>query len=320
LISIPGAILCTGNLVQDTVVYPCDQIPTLGTQWVERIEQHLGGNGASSSYTIAKLGGKVRLMGWVGDDAFGRQLRDLLESVRVDLSFLSTASREGTSASVALVRTDGSRGFLNYPGASREAFENFAEFTSQHVAGCSHYHLANPFSLAKFRGKAAMALQSARNQGLTTSMDLAWDSLGDWMRIVEPCLPLTDLLFANEDEIRMLTGHVEPDKAAAAFRDCGASNIVVKLGPRGSRTILAKGTTIVTPAFQVKAIDTTGAGDCFVGAYLAGLQHGYVVDAAARLANAVGALSASRIGAVPGLRSLPDTLAWISDSERATSR
>lgn len=307
--TITGTVLVSGNLVQDTVVYPADVIPALGTQWVDRIERHMGGNGANTSYAIGILGGRARIAGWIGADAFGEQLRAKLASVGVDTSRIRIAAAEGTSSSVALTRTDGTRGFLNYPGASREAFAGFDSWPPEDLAGCSHYHLGNPFSLLQLRPKAALALASARAHGLTTSLDTAWDSRNEWMQIVEPCLPLTDLLFANEDEIRMLTGHSEPEKAVASFRDAGAASVVVKLGARGSITFLASGEAFETPAIPTSAVDTTGAGDCFAGGYLAGLQRGMPARDAARLASAVGALSVSAIGAVTGLRGFDDTYA-----------
>jgi len=316
LIAIPGIILCTGNLVQDTVVYPADRIPDRGTQWVERIEQHLGGNCASSSYAIGILGGRVRAIGCIGEDSFGALIHSKLESVGCDLRFLEKAPPGvSTSASVALVRSDGSRGFLHNPGASREAFRGFSGFTPAQADGCSHYHLANPFALPGFRSLAPLALQSARNYGMTTSLDTAWDSKGEWMRVVEPCLPLIDVLFANEDEIRMLTGHADPASAVKAFRDLGATHVIVKLGPKGSLTFVnGQPEPVATSSFPVNVVDTTGAGDCFVGAFLAGLQHGLDTGESARLANAAGALNVTALGGVTGLRDFAETAAWMKKS------
>lgn len=314
MISISGVILCTGNLVQDTIVYPADRIPDRGTQWVERIEQHMGGNCANSSYAIGILGGRVRSIAWIGDDGMGTQLRAKLESVGCDTSWLHVSRNFGTSASVALVRSDGSRGFLHQPGASREAFCDFEQFTPEQVEGCSHYHLANPFALPNFRPRNALALASAKQYGLTTSLDTAWDSKGEWMQILEPCLPLTDLLFANEDEIRMLTGHADPLQAVRSFRASGATTVVVKLGAEGSLTFPdGSEDPIVTPAFRVEhVVDTTGAGDCFAGGYLAGLQRGLDAAGAARLASAAGAMNVTALGGVTGLRDYEQTVAWMA--------
>ncbi len=301
MISIPGTILCSGNLVQDTVVAPADEIRFGATQWVERLERHLGGNGANTSYAIGALGGRVRILGWIGADPAGGEIRRMLASAGVDTSSLRVG-KESTAASVALVKGDGSRAFLHHPGVSREAFAEFTGFQADQLVGCSHYHLANPYSLPHFRTGAHIALRSARDAGLTASLDTAWDSKGEWMRVLEPCLPLLDLLFANEDEILMLTGHEDPAKAVKVFRDLGARDIVVKLGSRGAAVFEAESTEpFADPALPVEAVDTTGAGDCFVGGFLAGLQRGLDARQAVKLANQAGAWSVSAYGGVTGL-------------------
>lgn len=305
MITIPDTILCSGNLVQDIVVAPSDSIVFGGTQFVERVEQHLGGNGANSSYTIGILGGRVRILGWVGADSFGSEIRRLLHSVGVDLTFLQTG-RNGTATSVALVKTDGSRAFLHLPGVSSEAFVDFQGFDQRAIVGCSHYHLANPYALSAFRRKACLALRSAKEFGMTTSLDTAWDSQGEWMQVLAPCLPLVDLLFANEDEIRMLTGFQDPIQAVAAFRAKGARDVVVKLGERGCIVFICGQDPFLSPALPIQAIDTSGAGDCFVGAFLAALQRGLDCTRAAQIANAVGGLSASAFGGVSGLKSFEE--------------
>jgi len=315
---IAGTILITGNLMQDTVVYPADRIPDSGTQWVEHIEPYLGGNGASTSYAIGVLGGRVRFKGMCGSDAAGDAIRARLRSVGVDLDALVVSGSHATAASVALVRTGGSRGFLHVPGASLVALGDFEEFTRAELAGCSHYHLANPFALRAFRPHTAKALACAKAAGLTTSMDTAWDSRGEWMQVVEPCLPHCDLLFANEDEIGMLTGHRDPAAAVRVFRTAGARHVVVKLGAAGS-LVFADGAEepLATPGFAIAARDTTGAGDSFCGGFLAGMQRGLALTEVARLANAVGALSATSFGATQGLLDYSGTLAWADGIARA---
>lgn len=316
---IPGTILVTGNLVQDTVVYPADRIPDSGTQWVEHIEPYLGGNGASTSYAIGILGGRVRFKGMCGTDAAGNAIRGRLQSVGVLLDCLTVSDAYATAASVALVRTGGSRGFLHVPGASLVALGDFDSFTPPELAGCSHYHLANPFALRAFRPHTAKALACAKQAGLTTSMDTAWDSRGEWMQLVAPCLPHCDLLFANEDEIRLLTGFSDPEKAVAAFRDAGAKHVVVKLGAAGSITFAQGEPPVATPGFAIEAKDTTGAGDSFVGGFLAGMQRGGLdLAAVGRLANAAGALSATSFGATQGLRGYEETVEWANGLSRAS--
>ena len=160
-------------------------------------------------------------------------------------------------------------------------------------------------------------MQNARGAGLTTSLDTGWDARGEWIEVIGPCLSHTDLLFVNEDEARILTGLPDLSTAARFFVDHGVSSVVIKTGPRGC-LVLDQGTEIHVPAFHIEPVDTTGAGDCFAGAFLAALHRGMNTAEAARFANAAGALSVCALGAVTGLRSFEETLQWTERASNST--
>ena len=299
-------ILVSGNVVLDMVVRPVDQVTWGITQWVESIEHHLGGNGGNTAAAIGALGGSARLLGRIGRDANGEACRARLMATGVDLADLEIEDTP-TATSIALVRSDGARTFLHLPGASLDVFAAGISFGPERIAGCGHYHLANLFALPHLRPLAADTLRAARAAGLTTSLDTAWDSRGEWMKLLEPCLPHLDVLFVNEDEARMLTGLDDPAKNAEAFR---VPLFVMKLGARGCYVATRDGAALVA-GFAVKAIDTTGAGDCFAGAFLTGLARGLHPFEAGQVANAVGALTVERMGSTTGLLSWEGTLDWM---------
>lgn len=304
----PG-ILCSGNIVCDILVRPVDKIEWGTTTWVEDLERHIGGNGANTSYAAAILGARVRLLGTVGSDSMGRELLDILSRARVDVSRVERSDTP-TATTIGLVQSGGARAFLHCPGASRDAFAEAIDLAPHVSAGFSHYHMANPFNLPSLRPYAGAVLHTARAAGLRTSLDTGWDARGEWMRVLESCLPSIDFLFANEDEGRMLTGETEPSDAAAFLHARGARTVVLKLGARGC-LIFSGEDSLHVPAFAVRAVDTTGAGDCFVGGFLAGLELGYSIPSAARLANAAGAMSIQKLGAICGLQNLKETLDWM---------
>ena len=188
------------------------------------------------------------------------------------------------------------------------------DFTPELTGGHSHYHLANLFALPNMIRHGAEVLRRAREAGMTTSLDMGWDQSGAWMAALAPCLPHTDLLFVNEEESRMLTGVKHPSGIVGSFRDHGANDIALKLGAQGCVIFSAEG-AIEAPAFPVRAVDTTGAGDCFAGAFLAALHRGQPYEQAARLANAAGAMSAENLGAVRGVRPYEETVAWVQAAE-----
>jgi len=309
----PGTLLCCGNVVHDILVRPVDEIRFDSTAWVDAIEPSIGGNGANTSYAVAKLGGAVRLVSFVGDDEFGRAITTELASVGVDVQWLRKVPGGRTATTVGLVNSSGARAFFHHPGVNLTAFHDGLNLRGDAGSGCSHFHLANPFTGVEIRRHAANLLAEARGLGWTTSMDTGWDARGEWMSVVGGCLASIDLLFVNEDEARMLTGCADPPAAARVFIDRGTRAVVVKLGSKGC-AVFESAREEYVPGFQVNAVDSTGAGDCFVGAFLVGLRRGMDLAGAARFANAAGALSVGRLGAVTGLLSIEETLAWMRES------
>jgi sugar/nucleoside kinase (ribokinase family) len=112
----------------------------------------------------------------------------------------------------------------------------------------------------------------------------------------------------------MLTGSDDPRAAVAILRDHGARDVVVKVGARGC-LVYAGDEEWVVPGYEVNAKDTTGAGDCFAGAFLASLHRGLCYREAAKIANATGALNVEKLGAAQGVRSWDETQAWMRERD-----
>lgn len=300
MVEIAGGILCCGNVVFDTLAYPAEDVGWNQTRWVESIIESIGGNGANTSYTIAKMGVTVRLLSLVGEDERGDKLIRILSDAGVDTSGVARLHGVPTPATCVLVEKGGARKFYHRPGASREIEPDSLSFMHD---GHSHFHLANPFSMPKLRVRCGDVMRRAKDAGLTTSIDTGWDSLGRWMEDLGPALPYTDLFFANDGETEMLGG-------VAALKEHGARDIVIKTGAEGC---VVNGERIA--GFAVNATDTTGAGDCFAGAFLAGLRLGLPPVECAHLANAVGAMNVQHLGAIAGVQSYDETLAWIESQQ-----
>lgn len=303
--------MCCGNAVLDILVRPVNEPGWGKSTWVETIEQQLGGNGANTSYTLSLLGVPSRLLSVTGTDAFGDRVLEILQSSGVDTSRIERL-HEPSPTTVVLVHSDGRRALLHRPGASRHAFHAPVELDPEVVRGCTRFHLANVFALPKLQPHAAGLLRQARDFGLSTSIDTGWDAQGRWMGILADCLPHTDLLFVNEDEAKELTSSADPKCAASILQNHGARDVVVKMGAAGSW--VAGSDTFHVPAYSVPVVDTTGAGDCFAGGFLAALQRGFSYERAARFATAVAGLSVQALGGITGLRTFEQTLAWMDDA------
>lgn len=307
----PG-VLCSGSIIYDTLVQPFDDSAWGTTRWVQSLEYHVGGNGANTARALAILGTPVRLLGTVGNDVQGSFVLGELKESGVDTSAIAKVELP-TAATVVLVNRSGNRQFLHRLGASVAAFREPLEFTPDLCAGRSHYHLASLFLLPNLRAGGSEILRRARVAGLTTSLDTNWDAEGEWMRALEGCLPHLDILFMNEDEAFMVTGSKDPATGAEVVLRKGARTAVMKLSGRGC-AIYTEGREILCPAFEVKVVDTTGAGDCFVAGFLTARQRGASWAEAGRLGNAVAALSVGKLGAVTGVLPLKETETWMESA------
>jgi sugar/nucleoside kinase (ribokinase family) len=301
------AVDVVGNLVLDLLAWPVESIRWDGTVWVEKFTRSLGGNGANTSYTLAKMGCTVKLHGAVGADAEGGELVRLLEEAGVDTTAIERLTQP-TPTTMGLVKRGGARAFVHRPGASREALrEPVGSFEGRHL------HVANPFGVIALRKLAVENLARAKQQGLSTSLDCGWDSKGEWGAVVLPCLPHVDVLFLNAEEGRLITGTNGEKNVLAALHGAGARMVLLKQGARGV-LVSGDGYRARVPGFPVEAVDSTGAGDVFAGAFLAAWLRGMAASEAARFANAAAAMSVMELGSVAGVRDFTRTLAWMREA------
>jgi sugar/nucleoside kinase (ribokinase family) len=134
------------------------------------------------------------------------------------------------------------------------------------------------------------------------------------MDLLGPCLPHVDCFVPSLTEAQALTGLDAPQDVARALLDRGVGTVGLKMGADGCLVVTAAGESLRAPAFEVDVIDATGAGDAFAAGFIAGVWRGWPLERAARLANAMGALCVTGLGAAGGVRSLPETLAFMESA------
>ena len=165
--------------------------------------------------------------------------------------------------------------------------------------------------MPKFDGEPmARVLKQAREWGIITSLDTAWDSKGNWLSVLEPCLKHLDIFMPSIEEARMITGKKEPSEIADFLLSYGVGTVALKMGDQGSY-IQTRDWKMFAPIYGVEAIDATGAGDAFAAGFLASVSGGRDHREAAKLANAVGACCTTAVGATAGVKNMQETLEFM---------
>jgi len=303
----PPDVLCAGIIVADAIASPVDQLPETGSlALVESVQLHTGGCALSTASALVKLGAPTALCGCVGDDLFGGVLVREAQARGLDTSAVEV-SRELSSASVVLDSSDGERTFLHNPGAS-------AALTAEHVeralesSGAGWLHIGGALVLPALDGEPmARLLQGVRKRGLCTSLDPVHDATGGWDRL-HACLPHLTAICPNLTEARGISGQESPADCARWLRDRGVETVAIKMGRDGAYATDSQTGAHLAP-FGVGAVDETGAGDAFAAGLIYGLLRKWPLQEAVRLANAVGALSTTGIGASAALPNLEEALA-----------
>jgi sugar/nucleoside kinase (ribokinase family) len=300
-------VVCLGILVADAIARPVDDVPPRGAlELVDEISLHGGGCALNTASALVRLGLEVAVVGKVGTDPFGDFILQLLDERGVDRPGVLQDSAVSTSATVVLVDSAGERTFLHLPGANghltREELDEDALFSGRAL------HIAGALVMPELDGiPTAGVLEEAKARGLTTSLDTVWDATGRWERLL-PSLPHLDLFVPSLAEGSAISRETEPESVAAWLRERGVGTVALKLGAGGCFVASEEFEGFVA-APTVEAIDGTGAGDAFAAGLLYGHLAGWPLERAAALANASGALAATAVGAVEGVRGLEETLA-----------
>lgn len=311
-------VTCIGLLVADVVGKPIDALPDKGKlSRVERMELHTGGCAANTGISLAKLGVKTAVIGKVGTDGFGDFIVHRLAANRIEIDGVARDSEAATSATMVLVHSDGERSFLHYYGANATLQHSDVDMGLVHRSKV--VHIAGAFLMSALDGEpSASVLREARQAGVITSFDTAWDVTGQWLGKIGCCLEYVDYFMPSFEEARMLAGgRDDPSEIARVLLDEGVKVVALKMGERGAYIRSADGQEISVPAMRVEAVDALGAGDAFVAGFLTGVVHGWDLERCARFANAVGACCVTALGATTGVRGFGETLTFLEDERRA---
>jgi ribokinase len=297
----PKPIVVVGSINLDLVV-GADRLPQPGeTITGNSFATFHGGKGANQAVAAAKLGYPVAMVGNVGRDAFGSQLRNGLESAGVDTEHVRSV--EGPSG-IALITTgkQGENNIVVVPGANAlltpEMIQNASATLER--AGILLAQLEIPLETVEYLAQFA----EQHNIPLMLDPAPARELPATLVRRVSWITP-------NETEARVLlatsaensTDHSDEalGRVADRFLDRGVNNVILRLGSRGCLIAQSVLPELRVPAFPVAAVDTTAAGDAFNAGFAVALMRGSEVSSSAVFASAVAAISVTRFGAQPSM-------------------
>jgi ribokinase len=268
-----------------------------------QLEMHCGGVGANSALALARWGIDVRLAGCVGRDRFGDYVLEHLAEGGVNTRWVQRTSDAMTGFFYINITPDGERTFFGSRAANGHV-KNLPNVRSLcNEAGAAHlvgYNFLNS-------GPAHAAKQIAAEihaRGGWVSLDVGMAPAQQIPQKILQIIPTVDILFLSTDEATLLTGARDPRRAFAALEKVGAREVVLKLGKSGCLISYSGGLQHV-PSFDVKMVDSTGAGDAFVAGFLQARLRGRSPGEAAIAATAGGAAAVSFVGAgetLPGSR------------------
>ena len=301
-----------GYINLDIITQPVSHWPgPSGLVWVDNIDFKMGGVALNPAVTVAKLGGLAAgLIGYIGGDAAGQMIKAELEQLGLNTSRLIIDPSRPTGICIVAVHPDAERSFIISAGANAGLQAGNLDVSGLQPG--DFFHIGGAISMA---GRQTL-LSQVRAQEAIVSVDVSFDSSGQWWSRLAPIFSAIDIFMANAFESERLTGASDPTQAARQVSAAGPSLVVIKLGQDGAYVFSSTWEGHL-PSFEVEAVDTTGAGDAFAGALLYGLAKGWAIEQAALFANAVGALCTTAGGAAEGLRPYEETVAFIKAQKRA---
>ncbi len=304
-----------------------DMIPCgVGELGVQTFSANPGGAPANVLAIYSRLGGNTAFLGKVGHDGFGDYLIENLKKANINTDNVIISPDHNTTLAFVHLSADGDRSFSFYRKGSADVMLDIDEINKDVLGDCSVFHFGSVSMTDEPSRTATLeAVKTAKASGAVISYDpnyrpLLWDdeeTAAGWM--LEGAR-LADVVKVSDEELTLITGEVDHFKGAQKLLSLGVSLVFVTLGALGA-FYCNKNAHGLLKAYDVKTIDTTGAGDTFLGSVLWLLRGKSAQEMAALtdselqdmtdFANAAGSLATTKKGAIPAMPSLDEIKALI---------
>lgn len=297
-------ILVVGSANLDQVV-EVPRLPVLGETLLSAGSLKLvpGGKGANQAVAMARLGASVAMAGRVGNDPFGAQLLASLQANNVDTSLIVVDQQASSGVALIFLTSEGNNAIVVVAGANMRVGQD-RESRAQILAALAQAK-ALVLQLEIPLETVTTLIAAGRERGIPVVLNLAPAQPLAW-----EILKQVEVLVVNEPEASMLCGqqikHAEDAHSAALLlHKQGIATVALTMGEQGALLVIGDGSggtrSIYQPAPRVEVVDTTAAGDCFVGALTVALTEGQAPEDALRFAVYASALKVTKFGAQSGL-------------------
>jgi ribokinase len=289
-------ITVVGSFVMD-LIGTMENFPLEGQTIIGNTFKTLpGGKGANQAVSAARLGCQVEMIGTVGNDAFGDTFKKVFKEENIDITHVQTSSVSPTAVGLIQINNKGENKIVVIPGAnydySIEDLNNVRQVIKDSNLIVAQLELKHEITFALIELCHELNVPIVLNPAPAIPINPSY-------------LKKVTYLTPNETELEILSGikvqTLEDTKMAIEkLLDIGVKNVIATLGSKGALIGNQSGFDYV-PGFKVKAVDTVAAGDSFNGALAYGIVNGKSLHEAVRYANAVGALTVTKQGAIPSL-------------------
>ncbi|MDT2662667.1 ribokinase [Enterococcus hulanensis] len=275
------------------------QMPKPGeTMHTKEIFSAGGGKGANQAVAAKRSEAATNFIGAIGNDEAGEMMRELLSEEGIELSGVQTLEKQATGQAYIIVDDQGENSIMIHSGANNA-------FTPEQVQAHADVIKASDFVVAQFESTLESTIEAfsiAREAGVKTILNPA----PALEQVPEELLKVTDMIIPNETETEILTGIKVTDEAslkAAAdhLHQLGIEAVIITIGSKGAFYDV-QGRNGIVPAFKVNAVDTTAAGDTFIGAMSSVLEKDFSnLEEAIKYGNKASSVTVQRFGAQPSI-------------------
>lgn len=288
-----------GAAIVDVLAAPVEEsVFVTGSAPAGQIRMSCGGDALNEATVLRCLGAPVELETVLGRDDAGEFVLRHMEKTGLSRESVHIREEIATSVNIVLVKGDGQRCFVTDPRGSLRRLR-LADITLPFPAGTEILCFASIFVFPEMKTEELRTLfAAAKAQGITVCADMTKCKNGERTADIAPALQYVDYLFPNDAEAMLVTGAETVEAAAEILHGCGVGTVVIKCGARGCYVRTGQGAFWSGAVEGVKCLDTTGAGDSFVGGFLYGLANDWNIEKCAAYANQCGAKATEKLGAV----------------------